>query len=155
AASTHKLKQRQIAKAKLCDFSESAVRHVLVATELTSGEPLYMDREMVFSPVYGKGVPVLGVKQAVYASAAFPIGFPPLRVRTAKVQLTDGRMEERPAKLVLADGGVFNNLGTDIFTAWDAVRSSPLLRDEIVPEAPEQLIVINASSPPQVTMLSD
>ena len=155
AVAAEKREQRRIAKAKLSDFSESAVRHILVATELTSGEPLYMDREMIFSPAYGKGLPLLRVKQAVYASAAFPIGFPPLRIKTAKVQLADGRMEERPARLVLADGGVFNNLGTDTFTAWDAVRNSPLVRNENFPEPPDQVIVINASSPPQMAMLSD
>lgn len=155
AVSPERRVRRQIAKSKLRDFPASSVRHILVATELTSGEPLYMDREMIYSQAYGTGRPLLTVAEAVYASAAFPIGFPPLRIKTTAIQMANGRMEDRPDNLVAADGGVFNNLGTDTFTAWDAVRSSPLVTQENFPEAPEQVIVINASSPPQIEELSN
>ena len=128
---------------------ETRVRHVLCATELTSGRPIYMDRREIRSPAYGSGKPNLSLAKAIYASAAFPVGFPPLRVKTASLNMNGGDMEERPKWLLLSDGGVFNNLGTDSFTAW--TTSDPFMADPRFVEWPwpsiTQRIVVNASSP--------
>jgi hypothetical protein len=126
----------------------STVTHVLCATELTSGQPLYMSREMVLSPLYGQGVPKMDLARAIYASAAFPIGFPPLRVRTRGLKLAGGHDDEPPKRLYLSDGGVFNNLGTETFAAdrpTEIFLPDPTL--PIIPRVDRQLVV-NASAPP-------
>lgn len=142
--------------ARLSDFRESRVRHVLCATELTSGRPFYMDRQMVHSPAYGSGLPKLSVSKAIYASAAFPVGFPPLRVKTVDLNMSGGDTEDRPPRLVLSDGGVFNNLGTDFFAAWEKVTTSPFTSDPRFTPLPtvEQKIIINASSPAKIVTMS-
>lgn len=157
AVATDRAARRRASKRRLTDFVESRVCHVLCATELTSGAPVYMTGDMIHSSVYGAGEPKLPVAEAVYASAAFPIGFPPLRVDPEDLGMSGGLAEDRPAKLVLSDGGVFNNLGTDSFTAWDELRASPLAADLVpkLPTAPDRFIVVNASSPPAITGLSN
>lgn len=141
---------------KLSDFVESRVRHVLCATELTSGAPVYMDRQMVHSPVYGTGKPEIRVAEAVYASAAFPLGFPPLTVKPTALNMSGGWAEDRPPRLLLSDGGVFNNLASDSFTAWDDIRRSPFITafGGSLPCDPDQFIVVNASSPAALNSLS-
>jgi predicted acylesterase/phospholipase RssA len=152
ATTGQKRSPKSARKAQLTDFAESRVRHVLCATELTSGRPFYMDRQMVHSPAYGSGLPKLSVSKAIYASAAFPVGFPPLRVKTADLNMSGGDTEDRPARLILSDGGVFNNLGTDLFTAWEKVAASPFTPDARFTPLPnvEQRIIVNASSPATV-----
>jgi predicted acylesterase/phospholipase RssA len=157
AVSSDRKGKRRIRKMVLADLFDSQVRHVLCATELTSGEPVYMDRHMIHSPTYGTGEPVLRTAEAIYASAAFPIVFPPLRVRPSALRMSGGEVENRPDNLVLSDGGVFNNLGTDSMTAWDDLRRSPFVSSIAapLPDVPDQFIVVNASSPPQLTSLSN
>jgi predicted acylesterase/phospholipase RssA len=92
---------------RLSDLPTSTVSHVVCATELTSGQPFYMSRDMVLSPLYGRGDPDLSLAKAIYASAAFPIGFPPLRLRARDLDLSGGQDDEAPDTLMLSDGGVF------------------------------------------------
>jgi predicted acylesterase/phospholipase RssA len=128
---------------------ETRVRHVLCATELTSGRPIYIDRREIRSPAYGSGESNLSLAKAVYASAAFPVGFPPLRIKASSLYMAGGDTEEKPKWLLLSDGGVFNNLGTDSFTAWTA--SDPFMPDARFADWPwpeiSRRIVVNASSP--------
>jgi predicted acylesterase/phospholipase RssA len=142
-------------KRKLRDLPESTVSHVLCATELTSGQPFYMSRDMVLSPLYGRSGPDISLPRAIYASAAFPIGFPPLRLRARDLDLTGGQDDEPPRTLMLSDGGVFNNLGTETFSANDA-SAHVFLPDPSLPIIPQvaRQLVVNASSPPKKTKLS-
>jgi hypothetical protein len=90
---------------------------VLVATDLVSGEPVYFARDFVYCPAYGWGRPD-GVRTAtaVYASAAFPVVFPTRHTRRRRFKFQNGSAAPPyPRKLKLADGGVYNNLGTDWF----------------------------------------
>ncbi|WP_165546468.1 patatin-like phospholipase family protein [Kribbella soli] len=139
----------------LAELPASAVAHVLCATELTSGQPMYMSREMAFSPVYGRGGSDLALAKAIYASAAFPIGFPPLRLRSANLNMAGGRDEEAPKWLLLSDGGVFNNLGTDAFAANDSAAQI-YLPDPALPIIPnvDLQMIINASSPSKKASIS-
>lgn len=43
--------------------------------------------------------------------------------------MSGGDTEDRPRRLLLSDGGVFNNLATDLFTAWEEVAASPFTPD--------------------------
>lgn len=132
---------------------DTRVRHILCATELTSGRPIYMDRHEIRSPAYGSGEPNLSFAQAIYASAAFPVVFPPLRLKTASLNMSGGDTEERPAKLLLSDGGVFNNLGTESFTAWNT--RDPFMPDPRFVTLPgiSRRIIVNASSPGRVASM--
>lgn len=138
----------------LSEFPASEVTHVLCATELTSGQPFYMSDEMLYCPAYGRAEPDLRIAQAIYASAAFPIGFPPLRLKSEDLRLTGGWEDDPPDVLFLSDGGVFNNLGTDAFSAND-VGEQIYLPDPTLPVIPQvdRHIVINASAPAKVTRL--
>lgn len=139
---------------RLSDLPPSKVTHVLCATELTSGEPFYMSRDMVLSPLYGRGDPDVSLSRAIYASAAFPIGFPPLRLRSESLSLSGGRDDEPPKHLLLSDGGVFNNLGTETFFA--KAPGQIYLPDPSLPIIPavDLQLVVNASSPPKRASLS-
>lgn len=138
---------------QLQELPESDVTHVICSTELTSGQPFYMSRTMVFSPLYGSGTPNLSLPQAMYASAAFPIGFPPLRLRAKRLHLSGGLDDCPPARLLLSDGGVFNNLATETFSAENPEQI--FLPDPSQPIFPAvgQHLVVNASSPPRKASL--
>ena len=141
---------------RLRDLPKSSVTHVLCATELHSGRPMYLARGWVFSPAYGWGEPDVRVRDAIYASAAFPAAFPPLRVRTSTLALAGGDIaSDRPRTLLLADGGVFNNLGTDFFKDVATAARSPFGRDGrfAIPPPVDLQVVVNASSPPRVALL--
>jgi predicted acylesterase/phospholipase RssA len=102
---------------KLRDLAESATTHVLIATDLASGEPVYFSRTFVACPPYGWGTPgETGTASAVYASAAFPLVFPPRRLSRKRFRFEDGTLPPPyPRRLKVSDGGVHNNLGTDWF----------------------------------------
>jgi predicted acylesterase/phospholipase RssA len=104
-----------------------------------------MSRQWIFTPAYGWGKPNMPLSSAVYASAAFPAAFPPLRVGVKSLKMSGGDVgEERPKRLLLADGGVYNNLGTDWFP--DAVEASSHVfglesRFDIPPDVDQRIIV--------------
>ena len=135
----------------LAELPERQVTHVLCATELGSGQPLLMTRLGLVSPAFGKSRHTkLSVAQALYASAAFPVVFPPLEVRSEELDFSGGPEDEPPKKLYLADGGVFNNLATEglatLITSAEKKYLVEPIRD-IVPVVQRNL-VINASAPP-------
>lgn len=103
------------------------VWHVLVATDLLSGEPIYFSTQFVHCKPYGWSVPGdISTKAALYSSAAFPAAFPPKKLKLSKLNFQNGRMKgPLPRVLRLADGGVYNNLGTDWFDVLLAEQSRP------------------------------
>jgi len=115
----------------MTEFPPSTVAHVFCATDLNSGEPFYFHATGMFRSSVGEGrCGKLPIASAVYASAAFPLGFRPLRLRTRRLELSN----HPPSTLYLSDGGVYNNLGTDWFD------SNPGSRDLT-------LVIANASAP--------
>lgn len=106
-----------------------AVGHIFCATSLTDGAPFYFigwkdgflyTRQLGLAPA-GE----VRLQTAVRASAAFPGAFPPKRLRTTRLAFTvHGRSGPKPPALFLADGGVWNNLGTqwfeDVNQVWNA-----------------------------------
>ncbi len=151
----HVSRRRGFIFPRMANLPASTVAHVLCATELTSGQPFYMSREMVMSPFYGRGLPKISLAGAVYASAAFPVGFPPFRLSSKRLSLVNGRDDEPPRNLWLSDGGVFNNLGTETFNPGNS-GAQIFLPDPsltIIPRVDLQLVV-NASSPPKKVVLS-
>lgn len=146
--SEQRLRMREMQRFGLSDLPGSKVRHVFCATELVSGRPFYMSPAQLTSPAYGACEPNMHLAHAIYASAAFPGVFPPLRLRTKAMGLRGGDEPMRPRDLVLADGGVYNNLGTDWFD--DSSRPVSMLYDfgDDVPVS--RRIIVNASAPRRV-----
>lgn len=134
-------------------LADSDVTHVLCATELVSGQPMFFSRDWVYSPTFGWGEARVGADRAVYASAAFPGVFPPLKLPTAPLKMGGGESNRhRPSYLVLADGGVYNNLGNDWFNLAERAATVPFGLDSRFQPPPriDYQIIVNASSPSKV-----
>jgi len=101
---------------KLANLPDSSVLHVMCATDLKSGQPFYFSKDWLFSPTYGVATTEnVTLSEAVYSSAAFPVFYPPLRLSTADRSFRGGLHDgQRPRRLRLSDGGVSNNLGSEI-----------------------------------------
>src|SRR5262249_41021441 len=67
------------------------VMHVLVATDLLSGEPIYFSGKFVHCKPYGWSTPEqIRTAEALYSSAAFPAVFPPKKLKTNRLRFQDG-----------------------------------------------------------------
>jgi predicted acylesterase/phospholipase RssA len=139
---------------QLRELPATNVTHVFCATELTSGGPIFISRDWIYCPAYGCGTSTrLALADAVYASAAFPLVFPPLLLKVNSSEWSGGDLAERPSVIRLADGGICNNLGTDwrkavraaasSFEGWDTERAQ-------LPTTANQILVVNASAPPRL-----
>src|SRR6266849_1795135 len=149
----------------LSDLQSKEVEHVICCTELTKPSPLYVSswsqgriymRDLDIPTGHKLGIvwraPNLPLAVAVRASAGFP-GIPPRRVpldrfeRVAKKRLTFGgavkpeSVRASPSPTVfLSDGGVWNNLATQVRLEDNFFRTGE------PGETPTVLFVVNASS---------
>jgi hypothetical protein len=140
-------------KPKLTEIDHD-VDHVFCATELQTGDSCYFSRDFVYGYQLGSGMPGnVSVVQAVNASAALPGAFPPLYLRAPQFGFSfalddkpppEDRATPVPTKLVLADGGVYDNMG-DQWAGGFARRKEawPAIVEKA--HAPDRLIVVNAS----------
>lgn len=142
----------------------SGVAHIFCATDLNASMPVYFTNigSHFYSPAWGGAEPKkagqISVASAVRASAAFPGGIPPMRLDVHRLgvsptaiqsltlwqQLVFRDVKKPPSILYLADGGVWNNLGTDWFNPSTA--SLVLTAVDAQPECKE-LLVVDASAP--------
>ena len=130
----------------LRDIEHCNVQHVICATDLHAGEHVYFSGSFVCSYRLGWGHPAdLGLHVAVQASAAFPGGFPPRWLRTARHGFEDSA-HDVPLFMVLSDGGVYNNMAEQWPAGVHARRRRWPRRSGHLPEATE-LVVVNASGP--------
>lgn len=105
----------------LADVHSPNTRHVFCATELQSGHQCFLSPEIVTEWNAGEGTAGrIKLSTAVRASAALPLGFPPVDLELGElgVQLArPWRHEGEPVvpvpRLVLADGGVYDNMGDE------------------------------------------
>ena len=138
------------------DESELRVMHVLVATDLLSGQPFYFSGQFVHCMPYGWCRPEkLRTAEAIYSSAAFPAVFPPKKLKLNRLNFQSGEMAgELPDFVKLVDGGVYNNLGTNWFDVLAQQSESPDLlwpfgglKVDALKIKQENVIVVNASAP--------
>jgi len=135
----------------LARIKKNDLDHVICATELRSAEQVYFGGDFIYSFWLGHGVPAnLPLARAVQASACFPVGFPPTNLPTKQHRFTgapsiSGGPPKPPNKMVLMDGGVYDNMGDqwargfrDRVRRWEDLGKGRL--------APEQLVVVNASA---------
>src|SRR5262249_14714714 len=132
-----------------------AVMHILVATDLLSGEPMFFSKRFVHCRLYGWSPPEnLRTAEALYSSAAFPAVFPPKKLKLKRFHFRNGETSgELPPLVRLADGGVYNNLGIDWFDVLEkqAHQLWPFGKLDVRPPniARDNIIVVNASAPSQ------
>ena len=147
---------------------DARVMHVLVATDLLSGEPIYFSSRFVYCRPYGWSPPGdLRTPEALYSSAAFPGVFPPKRIRLRPLPKPWGYFRRRPTldfrngdlpgelppRVELVDGGVYNNLGYDWFGVLRQEEGPPPPGGPTGPE-PEPPIwpygELDVGDPPQI-----
>lgn len=121
---------------RLAALQNRTVDHVICATDLTSAAPFYFfcgKKCAAYSPLYGRALAgSTALRTAVRASAALPGAISPKLVWSHRLKwirqsgvrkpppelaaIADDTVVKRPPwLLVLADGGVWNNLGTQYF----------------------------------------
>jgi hypothetical protein len=107
---------------RLGQLSSLHVDHVFCATDLNAGRPFFFSTKgggRLFSEAYGRGdARDVGLVDAVRGSAAFPLAIPPMHFKIHDKKFTDWKLNRDPGKIVLSDGGLWNNLGTD----WSSLR---------------------------------
>jgi predicted acylesterase/phospholipase RssA len=115
------LDRYHFAGTQLADVHATDTRHVFCATELQSGHQAFLSPELVTEWDSGEGAPGhIKLSTAVRASAALPLGFPPvdlelgaLGVQLARPWQPGGDPAVPVPRLVLADGGVYDNMGDE------------------------------------------
>lgn len=124
---------------------DRSLDHVFCATELQSGDHLYLSPRFVSSYALGQGRPGnLRLSTAVQASACLPGAFAPRRLPTEAHRFASGTVQP-PREMVLVDGGVYDNMADQWIDGLAA-------RLERLPELPtrgrviDEAIVVNASS---------
>jgi predicted acylesterase/phospholipase RssA len=130
------------------DEIATGVDHVICATDLHAGEHVYFSGRFVCNYRYGWGQPGdLPVHIAVQCSAALPGGFPPRWLRSGRHSFRDGKDDRaRGAAMVLADGGVYDNMG-DQWARGAQRRNDRWAKLDPKLQVPDQIVVVNASAP--------
>lgn len=130
------------------DELHTTLDHVICATDLHAGEHVYFSGRFVCAYRFGYGQPGdLPLHTAVQASAAFPGALPARWLRTAqhKFQQPQDEQAARARRLVLADGGVYDNMGDQ----WAQGLASRKRRWAPLADAlhePDELVVVNATA---------
>ena len=130
----------------LRDIHDST-KHILCSTDLQAASHLYFSKSFVYGYAAGLGNPgTLLLAVAVQASAALPGAFPPRLIRRSRLGMRKGEVAaaSRSRYLVLADGGVYDNMADQ--WAHGYRERVERLRITDLGEVPEELIVVNASA---------
>jgi subtilisin family serine protease/predicted acylesterase/phospholipase RssA len=131
------------------------IDHVFCATDLQSAEQVYFSGSFIYGYRYGKGKTAdLPLHAVVQASAALPGAFPPKWLSTADHRFEyqtsvcppkEDRPPKLPARMVLVDGGVYDNMADQWAQGFEnRARCWPGLIARHY--EPEELIVVNASA---------
>jgi len=127
---------------------DGPVHHVFCATELQSGDHVYLTPRLVYGYRVGKGGPgALTLATAVQTSACLPGAFSPRSIPTEGFGLTrswdveDDQPPTVPARLVANDGGVYDNMADQ----WEQGFQPRVARVGRVQEPAQELVVVNAS----------
>jgi predicted acylesterase/phospholipase RssA len=96
----------------------SQPRHVFCATDMHTGKHAFFSKDLLYAPQLGVGVPhKLALSTAVQVSANFPVGFPHRWLHTDPYDFYLFAPDRQCTwKVVLSDGGVYDNLGLAWFT---------------------------------------
>lgn len=129
----------------LAAMSGRAVQHVICATDLQTSRHAYFSGDFIYGYSLGwsgpGGVPLY---KAVQASTAFPGGFPPTRIGGGDgLEFQTAEEEEGTVrhKLVLVDGGVYDNMADQWARNYERRRER---LPALTRPAPATLIVVNS-----------
>lgn len=135
---------------RLAEIEKTAIDHVICATELHFGEHIYFSGNFVYSFRFGWGKPGdMPLHVAAQVSSAFPGGFPPRWLPTARHQFQINKLKDHgwgplPKKMALIDGGVYDNMADQWLTGMAArLQRDPGPSHNI--QAPQEIVVVNAS----------
>lgn len=120
--------------------------HVICSCDLQTAENVYFSGRFVHSYRLGWGAPGdLPLTRAVQASAALPGAFAPTVLPLKRHKFSPPVAGDRPNRLLLADGGVYDNMATE----WP-LRLSARVQEGKPPSPPphavDQVVVVNASA---------
>jgi predicted acylesterase/phospholipase RssA len=123
---------------RLVDLRDASTLHVFCATELQSGHQAFFTRDLVFEHDAGEGDPGdLRLATVVRASASLPIAFPPVEIELADAKVTlarswpaAGAPDTAVDRLVLADGGVYDNMADE----WEYGYLDRILESDRLPD---------------------
>jgi predicted acylesterase/phospholipase RssA len=134
------------------------IEHVFCATDLQFGEHVYLSKRFLYSYRQGVGEPRdTLLADAVAASASFPGAFPPIVLSRSSHAFEAGAADPPPKRLVLLDGGIYDNMADQWFAgttkrlsgedgdANSEARANRLRNVVALKENPHELIVVNAS----------
>lgn len=121
------------------------VDHIITATDLQTNEQVYFSGRFVYSYRHGWGRPAdVRVGWAAQASACLPGAFAPVS-RPVTAHGFDHARPEAPARFLLVDGGVYDNMGTEWpIKVADRLRSAGAPTP--APRQPDEVIVVNGSA---------
>jgi predicted acylesterase/phospholipase RssA len=127
-----------------------SIDHVFCATELQSGDHLYLTATFVYGYRFGTGVPGdLKLSTAVQASACLPGAFAARRLATRPHRFTRSARVDVPvepaAEMVIIDGGVYDNMA-DQWLVGLARRLSNALDLPVRTSSIDEIVVANASA---------
>lgn len=117
--------------------------HIFCTTDLLTGNHGYLSPRMSYSYRWGLGRPAatLRLSTAVQASACFPGGFPPRRLRANEISADPLAVDV----VELIDGGVYDNMGDEWEFGWeDRQEKYGAKLATCQPERAGTLIVVNA-----------
>ena len=130
---------------------DRGVHHVFCATELHSGDHVYLSPRLVYTYRAGRGTPgQLPLSTAVQASACLPGAFVPRQLATDAFSMTrpwevgDGLPPSVPPALVVNDGGVYDNMADQWEQGYDGRTARLTDLPDVQPRA-DVLLVANAS----------
>lgn len=120
--------------------------HVICACDLQAAENVYFSGRFAYSYRLGWGVPGdLLLARAVQASAALPGAFAPTVLPLGRHRFGRAGATGAPRRLVLTDGGVYDNMGTQ----W-SLNLASRVREGAAPQPPphlvDEVVVVNASA---------
>jgi len=129
---------------RMADLQRS-VDHVICATELQSGQHLYLTPRFLYSYALGTGEPAaMNLSTAVQASACLPGAFSPRRLPTAPHRFSGG--VRTASEVLLTDGGVYDNMADQwLIGLAGRLQRAPQL--PVVAREVDEVVVVNASSP--------
>ena len=121
--------------------------HVICSCDLQTAESVFFSGRFVYSYRLGWGVPGdLPLARAVQASACLPGAFAPVVLPIGRHHFSlAGAGDDPLTRMLLTDGGVYDNMGTE----WP-LRLDARVREGGAPEPPphtvDEVVVVNASA---------
>ncbi len=120
--------------------------HVICSCDLQTAESVFFSGRFVYSYRLGWGEPGdLPLARAVQSSACLPGAFAPVVLPVGRHHFSLAGSGDAPARLLLTDGGVYDNMGTE----W-SLRLGARAREGGAPTPPphpvDEVVVVNASA---------